>query len=202
VSGTTHSAVSDVEWFQDGIPCVQNFVPHHERQHFMSVSHSETALPRLFVEKRANKQTFFFLLFPFLLCVDGSIDLWICLYCIVLLSRAVINHVLTELDEAGLNHPAVLHACQVNSSVALGNYAAFFQLYESAPNMSAHIMRKIDEGVRAYAIKVLCRRFVRTQQRFIILVDYVSVVVPWLIRVHLSCARFHGFNMSSLYQIM
>ena len=66
------------------------------------------------------------------------------------------NDVLADLTEAEKRHPAVKHALQTRSALALGNYHKFFQLYLETPNMGAYLMDMFVGRERLVALSNIC----------------------------------------------
>lgn len=52
--------------------------------------------------------------------------------------------------------PCVQHTLQVRKSLASGNYARFFKLYLSAPNMGTYLMEIFIEKHRIMCLQKLC----------------------------------------------
>jgi hypothetical protein len=67
---------------------------------------------------------------------------------------------MAELTPAHKAEPAVAHSLQVRSSLATGNYHAFFLLYADAPNMNAYIMDHFIDRERANALLTMARWYV------------------------------------------
>lgn len=76
------------------------------------------------------------------------------LYFIYTRNQTAINSALADLTPAERVDPAVKHALDVRSALALGNYHRFFQLYLDTPNMGAYLM---DMFVDRERISALCR---------------------------------------------
>lgn len=70
-----------------------------------------------------------------------------------------INALMAELSEADKRAPAVAHALHVRTAMRAGNYHAFFQLYQTAPNMNAYIMDHFMEHARVQALLILAKSF-------------------------------------------
>ena len=68
-----------------------------------------------------------------------------------------VNALMAELTPAHKVEPAVAHSLQVRSSLATGNYHAFFRLYADAPNMNAYIMDHFVDRERANALLTMAR---------------------------------------------
>lgn len=79
------------------------------------------------------------------------------LYLIHTGNRTAMNDLLAELGPAERRDPAVRHALEVRSSLALGNYHRFFRLYLDTPNMGAYLMDMFVERERLAALASLCR---------------------------------------------
>ena len=62
------------------------------------------------------------------------------LYFIHTCNRTDMNDVLADLTPEEKKDPAVKHALETRSALALGNYHRFFQLYLDTPNMGAYLM--------------------------------------------------------------
>jgi len=58
----------------------------------------------------------------------------------------------SEKQDAGIHH-----ALQVAASVATSNYARFFRLYTTAPNMSGYIMDHFIERERMSALVIMTK---------------------------------------------
>ncbi|KAL1975778.1 hypothetical protein VTN31DRAFT_4170 [Thermomyces dupontii] len=56
--------------------------------------------------------------------------------------------------------PAVQHALEVRSALALGNYHRFFQLYLDTPNMGAYLMDMFVDRERLAALAAICKAYV------------------------------------------
>lgn len=64
---------------------------------------------------------------------------------------------MTELTPAHKAEPAVKHALAVRSALAIGNYHAFFRLYDDAPNMNAYIIDHFIDRERIHALLIMAR---------------------------------------------
>jgi hypothetical protein len=53
--------------------------------------------------------------------------------------------------------PAVRHALNVQRAMSIGNYHAFFQLYDKAPNMGAYIMDHFIDRERVKALMIMTK---------------------------------------------
>ncbi|KAF2230629.1 hypothetical protein EV356DRAFT_536228 [Viridothelium virens] len=81
------------------------------------------------------------------------------LYFIYTCSRTDMNDVLADLTPTDKTQPSVKHALEVRSSLALGNYHKFFQLYLDTPNMGAYIMDMFVVRERLAALATMCRAY-------------------------------------------
>ena len=79
------------------------------------------------------------------------------LYFIHTCNRTGMNDVLADLTPADKEKPAVKHALDVRSSLALGNYHRFFQLYHVTPNMGAYLMDMFIVRERLAALTNVCK---------------------------------------------
>lgn len=79
------------------------------------------------------------------------------LYFIHTCNRTDMNDVLSDLTPADKNEPAIQHALEVRSALALGNYHKFFRLYLSVPNMGAYLMDMFVERERLAALACICK---------------------------------------------
>lgn len=82
------------------------------------------------------------------------------LYFIYTRNRTAINNALAELTPAEAMDPAVKHALDVRSALALGNYHRFFQLYLDTPNMGAYLMDMFVDRERLNALACICKAYV------------------------------------------
>ena len=78
------------------------------------------------------------------------------LYFIHTCNRTDMNDVLADLTAAEKQHPAIQHALQTRSALALGNYHRFFQLYLETPNMGAYLMDMFVGRERLVALSNIC----------------------------------------------
>ncbi|KAL9129075.1 MAG: hypothetical protein Q9217_002382 [Psora testacea] len=78
------------------------------------------------------------------------------LYFIHTCNRTDMNDVLADLTAAEKQHPAVKHALDTRSALALGNYHRFFQLYLETPNMGAYLMDMFVGRERLVALSNIC----------------------------------------------
>jgi hypothetical protein len=67
------------------------------------------------------------------------------------------NDALADLTAEDKQSPAVKHAQEVRSALALGNYHRFFQLYLDTPNMGAYLMDMFVDRERLTALATICR---------------------------------------------
>ena len=79
------------------------------------------------------------------------------LYFIHTCNQTDMNDVLSDLTPADKKEPAILHALEVRSALALGNYHKFFKLYLKGPDMGAYLMDMFVERERLAALASLCR---------------------------------------------
>ena len=79
------------------------------------------------------------------------------LYFIHTCNRVDMNDVLADLTPAEKNAPAVKHALEARSALALGNYHRFFQLYLETPNMGAYLMDMFATRERLAALTNICK---------------------------------------------
>ena len=78
------------------------------------------------------------------------------LYFIHTCNRTDMNDVLADLTAAEKQHPAIRHALDTRSALALGNYHRFFQLYLETPNMGAYLMDIFVGRERLVALSNIC----------------------------------------------
>ncbi|MCJ1479350.1 hypothetical protein MMC13_008035 [Lambiella insularis] len=81
------------------------------------------------------------------------------LYFIHTCSRTDMNDVLSDLTPAEKTTPAVKHALDARSALALGNYHRFFQLYLETPNMGAYLMDMFVVRERLAALSNICKAY-------------------------------------------
>ncbi|OCT51088.1 SAC3/GANP family protein [Cladophialophora carrionii] len=81
------------------------------------------------------------------------------LYFIHTCNRTDMNDVLSDLTPADKKEPAIKHALEVRSALALGNYHKFFKLYLTVPDMGAYLMDMFVERERLAALACLCRAY-------------------------------------------
>ncbi|KAL8778027.1 MAG: hypothetical protein Q9213_007601 [Squamulea squamosa] len=74
-------------------------------------------------------------------------------------NRTDMNDVLADLTPTEKQHPAVKHALDARSALALGNYHRFFQLYLDTPNMGAYLMDMFVGRERLSALSAICRAY-------------------------------------------
>ena len=79
------------------------------------------------------------------------------LYFIHTRNRTDMNDVLSELTPADKQEPAIKHALDVRSALALGNYHKFFKLYLSVPGMGAYLMDMFVERERLAALAAMSK---------------------------------------------
>ncbi|KAL1962006.1 hypothetical protein VTN77DRAFT_697 [Rasamsonia byssochlamydoides] len=81
------------------------------------------------------------------------------LYFIYTRNQTAINDALADLTPADKSDPAVKHALEVRSALALGNYHRFFQLYLDTPNMGAYLMDMFVDRERLAALACICKAY-------------------------------------------
>ncbi len=79
------------------------------------------------------------------------------LYFIHTCNRTDMNDVLADLTPTDKQQPAVKHALEVRSALALGNYHRFFRLYLDTPNMGAYLMDMFIIRERLAALANICK---------------------------------------------
>jgi SAC3 family protein LENG8/THP3 len=79
------------------------------------------------------------------------------LYFIHTRNRTDMNDVLSELTPADKKEPAIKHALEVRSALALGNFHKFFKLYLSVPGMGAYLMDMFVERERLAALAAISK---------------------------------------------
>ncbi len=79
------------------------------------------------------------------------------LYFIHTCNRTDMNDVLSELTQTDKADRAVKHALCVRSTLALGNYHRFFQLFLETPNMGAYLMDMFVARERLAALAGICK---------------------------------------------
>ena len=82
------------------------------------------------------------------------------LYFIHTRNWTAMNDALADLTATDKRDPAVKHALDVRSALALGNYHRFFQLYLDTPNMGAYLMDMFVDRERLSALAVICKAYV------------------------------------------
>lgn len=81
-------------------------------------------------------------------------------YFIYTCNRIDMNNLLAELTPADKKDPAVAHALQVRSALALGDYHRFFKLYLEVPNMGAYMIDNFVVRERLSALASICKAYV------------------------------------------
>ncbi|KAL1884831.1 hypothetical protein Plec18167_001486 [Paecilomyces lecythidis] len=81
------------------------------------------------------------------------------LYFIHTRNPTAMNDALADLTKADKSDPAVKHALEVRSALALGNYHRFFQLYLDTPNMGAYLMDMFVDRERLSALACICKAY-------------------------------------------
>ncbi|KAL9105857.1 MAG: hypothetical protein Q9227_009020 [Pyrenula ochraceoflavens] len=81
------------------------------------------------------------------------------LYFIHTCNRTDMNDVLSDLTAADKQDPAVKHALDVRSALALKNYHRFFRLYLDCPNMGAYLMDMFVDRERLAALSSMCKAY-------------------------------------------
>ncbi|KAK4188717.1 SAC3/GANP/Nin1/mts3/eIF-3 p25 family-domain-containing protein [Podospora australis] len=81
------------------------------------------------------------------------------LYYIHTANKTELNSALADLTAAEKKDPAIKHALDVRSALALGNYHRFFRLYNETPNMGAYLMDMFVGRERLAALCNLCRAY-------------------------------------------
>ncbi|KAF2196072.1 hypothetical protein GQ43DRAFT_278521 [Delitschia confertaspora ATCC 74209] len=89
------------------------------------------------------------------------------LYYIYTCNQTDMNDLLAELTPADKAQAAVKHALDVRSSLALGNYHKFIQLYIIAPNMGAYLMDMFIERERLAALANIAKAYMSVTLRFL-----------------------------------
>lgn len=79
------------------------------------------------------------------------------LYFIYTRNWTAMNDALADVTAEDKQDPAVKHALDVRSALALGNYHRFFQLYLDTPNMGAYLMDMFVGRERLTALAAICR---------------------------------------------
>lgn len=106
------------------------------------------------------------------------------LYLIHVRNKQAISQFMAELSVDQRADPAVAHALQVRSALALGSYAQLFKLYRAAPNMSVYLMDLFVPRERLQAIATLLKAY-RPSLRVSFLADVLAFpseeeCVTWL----------------------
>lgn len=81
------------------------------------------------------------------------------LYYIHTANRTELNNALADLTPAEKRDPAIKHALDVRSALALGNYHRFFQLYNETPNMGAYLIDMFVGRERLAALCAICKAY-------------------------------------------
>lgn len=81
------------------------------------------------------------------------------LYNIHTANRTSLNDDIARLTAAEKEEPPIKHALNVRSSLALGNYHKFFQLYLDTPNMGAYLMDMFVGRERLAALCKICKTY-------------------------------------------
>ena len=79
------------------------------------------------------------------------------LYFIHTANRSALNDAIKDLTAADKESREIQHALGVRSSLALGNYHRFFQLYMDTPNMGAYLMDMFVGRERLAALSNICK---------------------------------------------
>lgn len=78
------------------------------------------------------------------------------LYFIHTSNRTDMNDALANLTPAEKKNPAIKHALDARSALALGNYHRFFHLYHNTPGMGAYLMDMFVARERLAALSTIC----------------------------------------------
>ncbi|KAJ2907305.1 ganp nin1 mts3 eif-3 p25 family protein [Zalerion maritima] len=81
------------------------------------------------------------------------------LYFIHTANRTALNDAIADLTSVEKDEHAIRHALNVRSSLALGNYHKFFQLYLETPNMGAYLMDMFVGRERLAALCNICKAY-------------------------------------------
>lgn len=81
------------------------------------------------------------------------------LYFIHTANRSALSDAIRDLTTAEKEEMAIKHALDVRSSLALGNYHRFFQLYLDTPNMGAYLMDMFVGRERLAALANICKAY-------------------------------------------
>ena len=79
------------------------------------------------------------------------------LYFIYTRNGTDMNRALADVSLADRSDPAVQHALQTRSALALGNYHRFFRLYSVTPNLGAFLMDMFVQRERVAALAQICQ---------------------------------------------
>ncbi|EXJ90511.1 hypothetical protein A1O1_03614 [Capronia coronata CBS 617.96] len=138
------------------------------------------------------------------------------LYFIHTCNQTDMNDVLSDLTLADKKEPAIRHALEVRSALALGNYHKFFKLYLTVPDMGAYLMDMFVERERLAALACLCRaykpdvrlRFVTEELGFEsdeeacqFIIDHVPEESPPLLEERDGDVRFLTGKVGSIFQV-
>ncbi|KAF1960526.1 hypothetical protein CC80DRAFT_513383 [Byssothecium circinans] len=89
------------------------------------------------------------------------------LYIVYTCNKTDMNDMLAELTAADKVQPWIKHALDVRSSLALGNYHRFFQLYLDTPNMGSYLIDMFIERERLHALANISRAYMTVALRFL-----------------------------------
>jgi hypothetical protein len=64
---------------------------------------------------------------------------------------------LATMNETQKRDPAVRHALNVRSAIAMSDYHRLFKLYAEAPNFGRYLMKHFVERERLNALAIMCR---------------------------------------------
>ena len=101
------------------------------------------------------------------------------LYFIHTSNRTDMNDLLAELTPVEKKDPAIKHALDARSALALGNYHRFFQLYLTTPNMGGYLLDMFVGRERLSALANICKAYA-IPSSFLILTYFSLFVVPCL----------------------
>ena len=82
------------------------------------------------------------------------------LYFIHTSNRTDMNDLLADLTATEKKDPAIKHALDARSALALGNYHRFFQLYLTTPNMGGYLLDMFVGRERLSALANICKAYV------------------------------------------
>ena len=82
------------------------------------------------------------------------------LYFIHTSNRTDMNDILADLSPEEKEEPAIKHALDARSALALGNYHRFFKLYLETPNMGGYLMDMFVARERLSALANICKAYV------------------------------------------